>query len=87
MADSLTRSQLARLTSPGSFWWATGIEDTFITAPHPVTSRTLDEYELTGHYERWRDDLDLMASLGVPAARCVGRAGTVSPFRKKRAPR
>lgn len=55
--------------TPGAFWWSTGIEDTFITAPHPVTGRTLDEYELTGHYDRWRDDLGLVAELGVPCAR------------------
>ena len=35
-----------------SFLWATGIEDTFITDPWPATGRTLDEYELTQHYER-----------------------------------
>jgi beta-glucosidase/6-phospho-beta-glucosidase/beta-galactosidase len=58
------------LTNSDAFWWSTGIEDTFITAPHPVTGRTLDEYELTGHYERWRDDLGLVAELGVPGARC-----------------
>jgi beta-glucosidase len=63
------RSALDRLLAPNAFVWATGIEDTFITAPWPETGRTLDEYELTGHYERWRDDLDLMASLGVRAAR------------------
>lgn len=51
------------------FLWATGIEDTFITAPWPATGRTLDEYELTQHYERWWDDLGLIGSLGVPAAR------------------
>ena len=63
------RSRLAELTEPDSFWWATGIEDTFITAPHTRTGRTLDEYELTGHYDRWRHDLGLMAGLGVGAAR------------------
>ncbi|MFN4141750.1 family 1 glycosylhydrolase [Aestuariivirga sp.] len=63
------RSELGSLRAPDTFWWATGIEDTFITAPHPITWRTLDEYELTGHYRRWREDLDLMASLGVKAAR------------------
>lgn len=63
------RSELARLTAPDAFWWATGIEDTFITAPHAATGRTLDEYELTDHYRRWRDDLGLMANLGVPCAR------------------
>jgi beta-glucosidase len=64
-----TRSQLGQLTAPDAFWWSTGIEDTFITAPHPVTGRTLDEYELTGHYGRWREDLSLVAELGVPCAR------------------
>lgn len=65
----LRHSQLARLTDPRTFIWATGIEDTFITAPWPKTGRTLDEYELTGHYERWHDDLGLMREIGVSAAR------------------
>src|SRR5205823_12184653 len=39
------------------------------TTPHPKSGRTLDEYELTGHYKHWRRDLDLMASLGVRYAR------------------
>src|SRR4051812_8133394 len=64
-----TRSQLKSLIAPDAFWWATGIEDTFITAPHAVTGRTLDEYELTDHYRRWRHDLDLMRELGVGCAR------------------
>ena len=55
--------------SPDTFFWATGIEDTFITAPWPATGRILDEYELTGHYDLWRQDLDLMASLGVRTAK------------------
>ena len=29
---------------PETFFWATGIEDTFITAPHPTTGRALDIY-------------------------------------------
>lgn len=62
-------SELGRLTAPDAFLWAIGIEDTFITAPHARTGRTLDEYELTGHYERWRDDIRLMAQLGVRCAR------------------
>jgi len=51
------------------FIWATGIEDTFISEPHPVTGRTLDEYDLTEHYKRWEEDLKLIAGLGVSAAR------------------
>src|SRR3954470_17777050 len=65
----LRQSQLPRLTDPEIFFWATGIEDTFITAPWPKTGRTLDEYELTGHYSHWREDLNLMRELGVRAAR------------------
>ena len=69
MATLPPRAALERLTAPDAFLWATGIEDTFITAPWPATGRTLDEYELTGHYERWSDDLGLVAALGVKAAR------------------
>lgn len=65
----LRQSQLPHLTAPRTFVWATGIEDTFITAPWPQTGRTLDEYELTGHYDRWREDLALMPEIGVNAAR------------------
>ncbi len=63
------RPHLQRLVAQDAFWWATGIEDTFITAPWPATGRILDEYALTGHYDRWAEDIGLMASLGVQAAR------------------
>ncbi len=63
------RSELDRITDPDTFLWATGIEDTFITDPWPATGRILDEYELTGHYQRRDEDLDLMAELGVRMAR------------------
>jgi beta-glucosidase len=51
--------------APDAFAWTLGIEDTFI--PHVVarTGRILDEYELTGHYTRWREDLDRIRDLGV----------------------
>lgn len=65
---SLRRSRLPSLAA-GEFFWATGIEDTFITEPWPKTGRTLDEYELTQHYERCAADLGLMRELGVSAAR------------------
>ncbi len=65
----LRQSRLADVVTAGGFLWCTGIEDTFITAPSPRTGRTLDEYELTGHYERWSEDLELMAAAGVVAAR------------------
>lgn len=69
MTDLPTRSELRKRVEQSAFWWSTGIEDTFITAPHETTGRTLDEYELTGHYSRWREDLELMAELKVPCAR------------------
>lgn len=63
------QSHLGPLVASDQFLWCTGIEDTFITAASPKTGRTLDEYELTRHYERWSTDLDLMAELGVSSAR------------------
>jgi beta-glucosidase/6-phospho-beta-glucosidase/beta-galactosidase len=65
----VTRSTMADLELPHAFEWLAGIEDTFITAPSPKTGRTLDEYELTEHYARWREDLDLFAELGLKAVR------------------
>ncbi len=50
------------------FIWAAGIEDSFV----PQTRsghRALDEYELMGHYEHWRVDLDLCRELGLRALR------------------
>lgn len=67
--DLPTRSQLRRRIERGDFWWSTGIEDSFITAPHRRTGRTLDEYELTQHYRRRDEDLRLMAQLEVPCVR------------------
>ena len=62
-------SQFGKLVSSNRFLWCTGIEDTFITAASAKTGRTLDEYELTGHYARQSADLELIASLGVSTAR------------------
>ena len=52
------RLMRVKLADPSGFLWMTGIEDTFISTPHPKTGRTLDEYELTDHYRVWRDDLE-----------------------------
>lgn len=65
----LRKSQVEQLASSDRFLWLTGIEDTFITAPWPKTGRILDEYELTEHYQRWNEDIELIAQLNVPAAR------------------
>lgn len=69
----LRQSQIHRLTEPRSFVWAAGIEDTFISAPWPKTGRTLDEYELTGHYDRCEADLGLMADYGARVAQTARR--------------
>jgi len=49
--------------------FAAGIEDTFIVDPHKQSGKTLEEYELIGHYDKWRTDLQLVASLAVDALR------------------
>jgi beta-glucosidase/6-phospho-beta-glucosidase/beta-galactosidase len=53
---------------PRDFIWASGIEDTFVPQTRPG-HRALDEYELMGHYDHWREDLALLRELGVKAAR------------------
>lgn len=56
------------LHDPANFVWAGGIENTFV----PQTRRghrALDEYELIGHYEHWREDLALARDLGLQALR------------------
>jgi beta-glucosidase/6-phospho-beta-glucosidase/beta-galactosidase len=50
------------------FIWAAGIEDTFVPQTRPG-HRSLDEYELMGHYEHWREDLNLGSDLGLQAMR------------------
>lgn len=50
------------------FIWAAGIEDTFVPQVRNG-HRPLDEYELMGHYEHWREDLALGSDLGLQAIR------------------
>src|SRR5579872_2308316 len=57
------------MTEPSAFLWSVGIEDTFIVDPWPETGRILDEYELTCHYRHFREDIELMAGLGVRVTR------------------
>lgn len=51
-----------------NFLWAAGIENTFVPQTKPG-HRSLDEYELMGHYSHWREDLDLTKDLGLQALR------------------
>ena len=50
--------------SPFDFVWASGIEDTFVPQARDG-HRPLDEYELMGHYDHWREDLAVARDLGV----------------------
>lgn len=53
---------------PENFLFAGGIEDTFV--PQVKNGhRALDEYQLMGHYEHWREDLQLARELGLQALR------------------
>src|SRR3954469_6813148 len=67
--EPLRSSNVESLLAPDRFLWAAGIEDTFITFPWPATGRTLDEDQLTQHYERWNEDLGLFAELGFKFVR------------------
>lgn len=53
---------------PEQFLWASGIENTFVPQVKPG-HRALDEYELMGHYEHWREDLSLARELGLNSMR------------------
>jgi beta-glucosidase/6-phospho-beta-glucosidase/beta-galactosidase len=54
---------------PADFIWAVGIEDTAIGTPIRDGGRSLDEYQLTEHYDRWRSDLELIGALGCNVVR------------------
>lgn len=54
--------------SADEFLWAAGIENTFVPQARNG-HRPLDEYELMGHYEHWREDLELSRDVGLGAMR------------------
>lgn len=54
--------------APEQFIWASGVEDTFVPQTKPG-HRALDEYQLMGHYQHWREDLMLAAEAGLKAVR------------------
>ncbi len=55
-------------TAPDDFIWASGIEDTFVPQVK-AGHRALDEYDLMGHYENWREDLALLKATNLQAVR------------------
>jgi beta-glucosidase len=61
-------SKLILDANPKTFLWASGIEDTFVPQTK-VGHRSLDEYELMGHYENWREDLALLREANLQAVR------------------
>ncbi|MFY9555614.1 MAG: beta-galactosidase, partial [Blastocatellia bacterium] len=54
--------------SSSGFIWASGVENTFVPQTKPG-HRALDEYELMGHYQHWREDLALAREVGFKAMR------------------
>src|SRR5215216_184449 len=67
-AENLLTNPLFPGPGPENFLWATGIENTFVPQTRPG-QRALDEYQLMGHYDQWREDLGLARDLGVKAIR------------------
>ncbi|MEP7188067.1 MAG: family 1 glycosylhydrolase [Roseiflexaceae bacterium] len=64
----MTLNSRERHSLDNGFIWAGGIEDTFIPHERPGL-RALEEYELTQHYQQWRNDLARAAALGISALR------------------
>jgi beta-glucosidase/6-phospho-beta-glucosidase/beta-galactosidase len=50
------------------FLWAAGIENTFVPQARNG-QRPLEEYELLGHYDHWREDLSLARDVGLNSIR------------------
>src|SRR5207248_4705955 len=46
-----------------NFMFATGIENSIPTINHGKTR--IDEMAVCGHYERWREDFDCVAEIGI----------------------
>lgn len=53
----------------GALIFAVGFEDTAIGVPLRGGGKALDEYELTGHIEQWRQDLARASATGATAIR------------------
>lgn len=68
-----------RCRRPEDFLWATGIENTFVPQTRPG-HRALDEYQLMGHYEHWRQDLGLVRDLGLKMVRWGVPWYRIEPF-------
>src|SRR5687768_2987721 len=49
-----------------SFLFSTGIENSYPVLPN---GRRIDQMEKCGHYDRWREDFELVQEMGIPALR------------------
>lgn len=58
-----------RIGDSDALVFAVGLEDTAIGAPVRGGERILDEYELTGHSQQWREDLDRVGAAGATTLR------------------
>ena len=70
-AQALPTLAQTPLPCPG-FYWGAGIENCWMVQTNPVLDgqrRALDVFEQMGHYDRWKEDLDLTAATGVNALR------------------
>lgn len=56
--------QIEHWINDGRLHFGVGIEDTFVPQER-VGQRRLDEYELTQHYEHWREDFTLASQAGA----------------------
>ena len=60
---------MTHLLPAGDLAWGLGIEDTCVYPASHYGMFTLDEHALTGHDERWRDDLRAARDLGATVLR------------------
>jgi len=63
------RDQTTPRSRAHDFIWAAGIENTFVPQTRNGSARPLDEFELMGHYQHWREDIGLGRELGLQAMR------------------
>jgi len=70
---ALSRLKSTRTPLPQpKFYWGVGIENCWIAQTYPLLDgqrRLLDVFLQMGHYDRWKEDLDLAAATGVNCIR------------------
>jgi beta-glucosidase/6-phospho-beta-glucosidase/beta-galactosidase len=69
MASKYHRTQVRSNPATQRFIFATGIECSYPTVATPAGEQRRDQLEECGHYQRWRDDLQLTRDLGIQVLR------------------